>query len=1183
MATAQDKAAVGGASWIQAEREQTGVFVRQDVEEFTFSVRNEMEWLNEHMADIFSNGNLNLADIFKTPGKLRGKTPRTARKVHAAGTPRQPLTDIFAPNAQFMPPPAQKGAFHDDVAQFQIAEDDKENGPQRRPISRSKSPQRIGKPGYTDSGYHGMTEDEMDVDTRTETATVSSQQSEVHKLPLRDDEARPQPVRQYTGTGEGEGISDDSFQSAKEDLTSRNASKDPLRDEAQMDENAGATHDDDVAMEENEMETQDEDVEPESVEEDADVDAEAPGTPSDASSPEKPLQRKSSFTFSSLPAREPLTGKRSMGADAARNSVLARSFGAKSIGHAKDDEEEHRSEEAKVHTKTSTQSLHERIMMLGKTKEPRPSKSIPAAVLYPQLPSTGDDGTTVPANAAPELPAKEEDASVENEDDDDWIAPSKTAHVHPQQVLERPTTPSASPARPTMHQKSISTTYIPSPSRPTVFSHKKSQSVYSVAGAPDSTTPAGSPMVKRQEGPLSASKSKLWSAIKSAKSIFASSASASAAAKLEAHNNPAPQRPATRDEADDLRSTAVFNMPGALYSQPQVPAQSVVSLVSASPLRKTRSSNESDKKRDKESKAQAKAADALEKVREKERQKVAKEQQERRKAEEAEAMAKAEQEAREAAEAAQRPATSGHDGAAETERAPPSGAKSLHPPGKLRAPGRLVRPTRTEPAARPAPVSIRVASQSQRMGQPAQSFSKSQHESTAPPPPPPKTGLRTTSAMGNARTSAAPNNARVKALEAAARKKEADERAAQRKLEQKRELERKRAAKAEEERRAEEERKAAEQARVQEARLAAQRKADQQAAEARKREMQRLDQQRQQEEAQKAKAAYELAEAIKRERAAQAPPAPRGDVGGTLRQLAKNTVSEQTGRPPLQPNPAKPAKRLFQTEDDEPVFQQQPQRPGMPRAPPSFQQNDAKRRKTNEDQDEPPRHSVMAPPRRPSNMRKESTLRQFPHGYTHAPPPAAHHAPSMFKSTVTAQHQLQHGGKPNHPSQTVQVSNARIPFAETNNPPGPAHQQYKTPARPAQAPKSAKSSPAYPKGDNIELPEIATDSEDEEDSDEETGGFRAPSWAASPALRDLLTQQQLVDPESVFGPIGELKMDEVFKNGKNQERLKRFRDRGSSAMWVETGDAVTSAEKRRDMEVRERVAKEGGWRYEPGK
>lgn len=190
---------------------------------------------------------------------------------------------------------------------------------------------------------------------------------------------------------------------------------------------------------------------------------------------------------------------------------------------------------------------------------------------------------------------------------------------------------------------------------------------------------------------------------------------------------------------------------------------------------------------------------------------------------------------------------------------------------------------------------------------------------------------------------------------------------------------------------------------------------------------------------------------------------------------------------------------------------------------------------------------------------------------------------------------------PAHPSQLVQVSNARIPFAENTNPPGNAqhhgqgqmhpgfenmhpstHQnKFKTPARPAQPPKSAKSSPLYPNGDNIQLPDIATDSEDEDSEDDEDTGFRAPSWVASPALRELLTQQQLVDPESVFGPIGELKMEEVFRNGKNQERLKKLRDRSSSAAWVLNGDAVTSAEKRRDMELRERVAREGAWKYDP--
>lgn len=255
----------------------------------------------------------------------------------------------------------------------------------------------------------------------------------------------------------------------------------------------------------------------------------------------------------------------------------------------------------------------------------------------------------------------------------------------------------------------------------------------------------------------------------------------------------------------------------------------------------------------------------------------------------------------------------------------------------------------------------------------------------------------------------------------------------------------------------------------------------------------------------------------------------------------------------------------------------------------------------------------MAPPKRPSNMRKvrsstkvvvwvchgvniaqETLTNKFPNGYTHAPPPAAHHTQSIFKATVTAQHQLQHAAKgpPMHPSDMAKLANGRIPFAENANPPATAAHYasesaagtsrpntFKTPGRPAQAPKGAKSSPAYPNGENIALPEIATDSEDEDDSEDETGGFRVPSWVNSPALRELLTQQQLVDPESVFGPIAPLQMEEVFRG---KEGRKRFRDRGSSARWVETGDAVTQEEKRRDRELRARVAREGGWSFDQG-
>ena len=48
-------APVGSSQWIQNEREQAADFVDMEVEEFGFAASNEMEWLNEHMAEIFAN------------------------------------------------------------------------------------------------------------------------------------------------------------------------------------------------------------------------------------------------------------------------------------------------------------------------------------------------------------------------------------------------------------------------------------------------------------------------------------------------------------------------------------------------------------------------------------------------------------------------------------------------------------------------------------------------------------------------------------------------------------------------------------------------------------------------------------------------------------------------------------------------------------------------------------------------------------------------------------------------------------------------------------------------------------------------------------------------------------------------------------------------------------------------
>ena len=1036
----------------------------------------------------------NFADVFKTPGKLRGKTPRTARKRDALEQ-RQPLTDVFAPNLQAGPTPAKITAFYEKVTRFQIAEDSGNVIPQQRVISRSKSPQRVGLPGNTDSGYHGMTEDEMEADnTQTDADTVPSQSLEVHSVPLRENQSPPRRLKESSDVAEP--ASDESFMSAKE-AVSHNASKEQLYPD--LEEDNATVPDEDMEVEESVLEAHEdvaspaaqepeEAAEPEPTEQEQELHAEMSHDPSEMSSPaQQPLARKSSFTFSSLPAREPLTAKRSIGGrnshmDALnRNSVFAKSVG-KSFGVTLDDDEadeekeEEKEEEQKLQNKTSAQLLHERISMLGKAKESRSSKSIPQA-LYPQLPENDDDDEQAGAEDAPEPPPKDVPALVDDEDDD-WIAPSKPVQPRNAQQAHEDFENAAS-VRPSMHQKSMSTTYVPSPTRPLMQStshHSKAQSVTIASMNPefDSTTPAGSPSSKKHVEPMSASK-KLWGAFKSARNLFASSAGSSAAAKLEAHDSPAGKRSKKQDAADEAKNDPMVKMPGALWSETQLSQTSSrpLSTISASPSRKTRSSTESDKKQRKEMKAQQKAADEFEKAREKERLKANKAQEERIKAEKVEMeRLEKEQEQRSQQEAAaatvERPRTAEEERDRE-DMPPPPPPKSMLPPGKLRAPTRPVRPARETAAskAKPVPVNIRVASQqAQRMGQPSSQESFTSSSSSQGPPPPPKTGLRTTSAQANARASTMPqNNSRVRALEAAARKKEQEEREKQRKAEQKRELERKRAAKAEEERRVEQEKKAEEQRKMQEMKLAAQKQAEKQAAEAKRREQQRFEQQQQRLEQQrleqqraeqsaaaKAKAAHELAEAIQRERA-EKQAFPRGDAPGTLRQLGQRTIADSSTRQ-IQPNPAKPPKRILQ-EDDESVPQQQ--RPGMQRNPTSYQQNEAKRRKTDEyDQETDQRHSVMAPPKRPSNMRKVGQVDGSPQKHATRTNPFAGNSQqssiwlrprSATRIPPQHQHVQEHSEQP--------TSNATRPASSPPQPNGPTQQRTHPLRRERQPARSA--------------------------------------------------------------------------------------------------------------------------------
>ena len=49
---------VGSVAWIEEERNAAQQLIEAEVEEFTFSARNELDWLNEHMAEIFDENQL---------------------------------------------------------------------------------------------------------------------------------------------------------------------------------------------------------------------------------------------------------------------------------------------------------------------------------------------------------------------------------------------------------------------------------------------------------------------------------------------------------------------------------------------------------------------------------------------------------------------------------------------------------------------------------------------------------------------------------------------------------------------------------------------------------------------------------------------------------------------------------------------------------------------------------------------------------------------------------------------------------------------------------------------------------------------------------------------------------------------------------------------------------------------
>ena len=499
-------------------------------------------------------------------------------------------------------------------------------------------------------------------------------------------------------------------------------------------------------------------------------------SPSDSSSSEKPLLRKSSLTFASLPARDPL-GKTSLGNRASyidqhrtpgirTGSQVGNWNGGRSIGESQQinqrepqenidsdendasDREGPNSERTKKHNESATKRLHERITMLGQSKEPRASKSIPSIAAASQnMSSLFNKPETVEEPFGGSLHNNEGGGmEVDEDDDDDWIAPiDSQKNLRPPQrphlaksssadVMEKisgketigqfdqyPLIRSAtadrtgtSPARAQgSANRTLETDNVTSagpwgkPMATGDASLKKMASISypditTAPGFVESTTPVGSPNSRRHpDGPLSASKAKLYSVLKSAKGIFASSAGVSAQAKMETLSTSVP-----RSKKPGQPYT------GQMIQPDQIEEESMAEPVIASPTkanegRKTRSSTErEEKKKEREAREQRLRDEQFAKAREQERLKAASQKLQRTGMEEQ----------TKHYPAAEKASQGNVDGVEQKDAMLPPAVPKSSIPSQSQKPRRPMKPTKDPlPKAQPAPVSIRLPSQSKRV------------------------------------------------------------------------------------------------------------------------------------------------------------------------------------------------------------------------------------------------------------------------------------------------------------------------------------------------------------------------------------------------------------------------------------------------------------------------------------
>lgn len=1208
---------VGSAAWIADERAAARQLAEAEVEEFTFSARNELDWLNEHMAEIFDENQLNVTEIFKTPGKLRGKTPRTIKRNPLES--RAPLSDIFSASPRQHGSPMRSG--YPDLAapQFAVAEDTKDAS--KTGVSPQKPAAGRNVPSmFADSGYHGS--QAMSFAQTQEATQAFSQHSSPNITPMKVDSPHMSQVKSEERRETG-----GSFRSARGESRTQ-----ALREEAAVAPSPIRLpiHPSSPAMRSTPRSSspkkrvvQDADIDPmdvDEVQETADIEmgppepVEAPeaATPSDGSSPVRQIIRKSSLSFASLPAREPLTTKKSLGARASRGSVLeagrSSHYGQRSYHDDEDDDEKEAEAETSLASKTYTQRLQDRISMLEQAKPPpqRISKSISNAAgaaatgqpLYPTLPKERAMFSPSPSRAAPGAFPEEESfngpstiaaaiapiktysprhALVKSQSTDvmedirgkstiggeEFTFPIRT-DKQPSPIVRKPVNPAVQ--RPLYgHTKSQSTSTLRSPQKDMEEFETITKTI-SVSNANNEHEPF-SPSKSYRESPIKAAKDKLSSIIKTSKGLFASSAAISAGA-MASTVPPPPSRAA--DNAPQPFADIVHDQKsGAQSLYPSLKKKfSSSNLFQDSP---SRQASLREKKEAKEARIMEEQLGKLDKERAKEAEKArvfSQQERERVAAMERKIAAQREEERRVAAEREEERRIAMEEEqkrqlALQREQERKKAATPTIPRSARNSPRKPV-DDRGESSMMPPPSLSR-----SQIGRPKEQVKRPLRPTSKQAAPPSRgapvvirvnTGSRpfqpSTAALSASLGDSLPPPAPQPAANTSRAKQPAralTSKASSDSLKSGTSTTKVRALEAAARKREQDEREAQ---RKRDAKIEMASQLDA------KRNAQRALEKRQ--ELEKAKLNRPPPPPVRNnpnaEREKPLPAAPQRDFEPGHKRMGSTLQRPVDENRPNNIFHQAPPKRALGYED--------PHRPALQRLGSTYQENDAgKRRKTEEefDFDPSPPRGVAAPPIRQSIARPKGL---FPaSGYASGQP-----SQPVFAQPAIPAH-MQMGPKPARPMDMTQTSKAPINFA-----PNPAH---KTPARAmgghpqngrSVSKQSAKSSPRYVNGELIDLPEINTDSEDDSD---DGAGFAVPEWAESPNLAAGIVAQEGMDPAMVFGPPAELKMEEVFRN---KERWGRFRQRTSSANWS-GNDRLTEDEIQKDLAARERLRKEGGWSY----